>query len=433
VGWAGDGQRDAFTNDRRIVVSIVNTAVLDDFLQSELTAVDDPPHLLIADECHRYTGDTFSDVFTYHRTAELGLSATPTSNAGIGGDGEITPEDKLLLDELGEIYYSLTYDEALDRELISPFEVNYVGFDLTDRERTLYDQFTRKLSSAIGDIESRYGHRLSQLNGGYSQKLQVIKNDSDGPTPAISDYFEFTQDRRELIADAVARQSITLELLQRSIDDEKQTVVFQERIEQLEQLIAPFERRDRNPRTGKLTGTGETRQELYETYPELREIDLCYRGSLRRSEILAGDVSLRPFANKWNDFAMEWFRDEGHANVMLSVKALIEGVDVPSADVGIIRVSNSSIRQRIQTFGRVLRTGMMHLNNLSYTYSMREILSTNGCSKNTTGTSNWQVLKLITCIGNQKMVYSMGNYERLMNHYRPVAVGTKSKSPMWKI
>jgi len=38
------------------------------------------------------------------------------------------------------------------------------------------------------------------------------------------------------------------------------------------------------------------------------------------------------------------------------VKALIEGVDVPSADVGIIRVSNSSIRQRIQTFGRVLRT-----------------------------------------------------------------------------
>jgi len=130
---------------------------------------------------------------------------------------------------------------------------------------------------------------------------------------------------------------------------------------------------------------------------------------------------------------MEWFRDEGHANVMLSVKALIEGVDVPSADVGIIRVSNSSIRQRIQTFGRVLRTGMMHLNNLSYTYSMREILSTNGCSKNTTGTSNWQVLKLITCIGNQKMVYSMGNYERLMNHYRPVAVGTKSKSPMWKI
>jgi len=121
---------------------------------------------------------------------------------------------------------------------------------------------------------------------------------------------------------------LPLSCFQRSIDDEKQTVVFQERIEQLEQLIAPFERRDRNPRTGKLTGTGETRQELYETYPELREIDLAI-------EDLFDDPKFWPVMyhsghsrDKWNDFAMEWFRDEGHANVMLSVKALIEGVDV---------------------------------------------------------------------------------------------------------
>jgi superfamily II DNA or RNA helicase len=42
---------------------------------------------------------------------------------------------------------------------------------------------------------------------------------------------------------------------------------------------------------------------------------------------------------------------------MLSVKALIEGVDVPSADLGIVRVSSGSVRQRIQTLGRILRTG----------------------------------------------------------------------------
>lgn len=39
------------------------------------------------------------------------------------------------------------------------------------------------------------------------------------------------------------------------------------------------------------------------------------------------------------------------------MKALIEGVDVPSADVGLVRVSSGSVRQRIQTLGRVLRTG----------------------------------------------------------------------------
>ncbi|WP_342764759.1 helicase-related protein, partial [Haloferax sp. Atlit-6N] len=59
----------------------------------------------------------------------------------------------------------------------------------------------------------------------------------------------------------------------------------------------------------------------------------------------------------WNQFAMEWFRADGYANVMFSVKALIEGVDVPDADMGIIRVSSGSVRQRIQTLGRILRTG----------------------------------------------------------------------------
>jgi len=215
-----------------------------------------------------------------------------------------------------DIYYSLTYDEALDRaDLTVRGKLCRVQFDRSGTKSVR--SVCRKLSNAIGDIESRYGHRLSQLHGGYAQKLQVIKNECDGPTPAISDYFEFTQDRRELIADAVARQAITLELLQRSIDQDKQTVVFQERIEQLEQLIAPFERRDRNPRTGELTGTGETRQELYETYPELHDVDLAI-GSLRRSKFLAGDVSSGHSRDRWNDFAMEWFRDEGFANVMLS-------------------------------------------------------------------------------------------------------------------
>ena len=51
---------------------------------------------------------------------------------------------------------------------------------------------------------------------------------------------------------------------------------------------------------------------------------------------------------------MDMFRDNTR-KIMLSVKALAEGVDVPSADVGIIRVSTGSVRQRIQTIGRMLR------------------------------------------------------------------------------
>lgn len=354
VGWAGGGHKDRFGDGRRILVSIVNSAVQDDFLRETLEADDPDEHLLVADECHRYTGDAFSNVFDYRRTASLGLSATPLSNPE---DDERSAKDEMLLNELGEIYYELTYDEAIERNLIPEFRVKYVGFDLTDAERTTYEQLTENVVDAVSDIETRYGNRLYELNGSFAQKLQTISSSTDDPTPAISDFFRYTQQRRTLIADAIGRQAITLSLLQEIIEESQKSIVFQERIEQLERMVAPAESRGRNYRTGGVSEEYGSRQRLYEQYPGLEKAD-------KALENLFFDADYRPVmyhsghrSNAWNDFAVEWFGDNGFANVMLSVKALIEGVDVPSADVGIVRVSSGSVRQRIQTLGRVLRTG----------------------------------------------------------------------------
>ncbi|SDF96663.1 DEAD/DEAH box helicase [Halorientalis regularis] len=354
IGWAGGGHKDGFEDGYRILVSIVNSAVKDDYLHETLNTADATDHLLVADECHRYTGDTFSNIFDYPRTASLGLSATPLSDPS---DEELSPSDELLLEELGEIYYELSYDEGLERGLIPPFRINYIGFDLTDAEGTAYERLSDQVSDAVTKIENRYQNRLYDLNGSFARKLQVIKESIDGPTPAISDYFQYTQERRELVADAVARQAITLRLLEETIDNEQKAIVFQERIDQLEQMVAPKETRGRNPRTGDVSQADIDRTRLYEQYPALETVD-------RQLEDLFFSAKYKPVmyhsghrSDAWNDFAIEWFDDDGFANVMLSVKALIEGVDVPSADVGIVRVSSGSVRQRIQTLGRVLRTG----------------------------------------------------------------------------
>lgn len=354
VGWAGGGHKDRFENDHRILVSIVNSAVKDDFLGDTLAAANVDEHLLVADECHRYTGDTFSNVFEYPRTASLGLSATPLSDPG---EDDHSESDELLLSELGDIYYELTYDEGIARNLIPEFKVRYVGFDLTDAERTTYNRLSEKVSDAVSDIEMRYGNRIYDLNGSFSQKLQTIANSVDGPTPAVSDFFRYTQERRELVADAIGRQAISLSLLRETVSESRKAIVFQERIEQLERMVASAESRGRNYRTGEVATEYGDRQHLYEKYPGLEKADQAL-------EDLFFDADYRPVmyhsghrSDAWNDFAVEWFDDDGFANVMLSVKALIEGVDVPNADVGIVRVSSGSVRQRIQTLGRVLRTG----------------------------------------------------------------------------
>lgn len=354
IGWLGDGHKNGFEDGCRVLVSIVNSAVKNDALSETLQAAGVSEHLLIADECHRYTGDTFSNVFDCDRTASLGLSATPLSDPTAD---ERSPEDEMLVANLGEIYYELSYDEGQRRDLIPDFRINYIGFDLTDAEQMAYQRLTDAVVDAVTDIERQYQNRLYELSGSFSRKLQVIRNNADRATPAISDYFKYTQERRELVADAVARQAVTLELLSESVDNDQKAIVFQERIEQLERMVAPSETRGRDVRTGELSDTDVDRAQLYERYPALKRID-------RKLEELFFTASYRPVMyhsghrNKaWNDFAIEWFGDDGFANVMLSVKALIEGVDVPSADVGIVRVSSGSIRQRIQTLGRILRTG----------------------------------------------------------------------------
>ena len=48
-----------------------------------------------------------------------------------------------------------------------------------------------------------------------------------------------------------------------------------------------------------------------------------------------------------------YIRDQ--IDVLVACRALDEGIDVPRADFGIISASTSSIRQRIQRLGRVLR------------------------------------------------------------------------------
>lgn len=356
IGWAGNGHKDSHS-ECRIIVSIVNSAVKDDYLRKSLREANTDEHLLVADECHRYTGDVHSQVLKYPNSATMGLSATPLSTINPEED-ELTEDDELLLDNLGALFYHLNYEEGVERGLVSEFTINYVGFELTPAERHTYEQFSKKVSSAVQDIEARYSHRLGELHGSYPQKLQTILQTSDTPTPAISDFFEYTQRRRELIAEAVSRQAITHRLLESAIERDKKSIVFQERIKQLEQMVAPYDHRDEETQTGKYGSKESGRADLYRQYEnELDEVnrdleDLFFKGSYAPVMYHSGHQN-----DEWNDWAIEWFRDDGFANVMLSVQALKEGVDVPSADVGIIRVSSGNVRERIQTLGRILRTG----------------------------------------------------------------------------
>lgn len=356
IGFRGDGFKDSFGSSTiRVQILIVNSAIQSNFLRRDIEKLNEnTKHFLVADECHRYTGNKFQKIFECRYDATLGLSATPLEK---NYDKELSNEevklDSVLEDRIGPIFYELSYNKALKDKLISEFTVDYVAVDLNPVEQRKYDSLTRELKEALERINIRYGNRIDLMKGeSLDQKLRIILNSDESVDPAIGQYFKLVRERRDILYDSESRKGAYYYLLKKSIRDKKKIIVFHEKIEQLGEIVAPEIRRT---------------EALEKKSPYLKILD-------NKLQLLLYDQSYRPvmyhsFHEKefWNRWAMDWFRGDV-ANVMLSVKALIEGVDVPSADVGIVRVSSSSVRQRIQATGRILRRSRMGEHKKSVMY-----------------------------------------------------------------
>src|SRR2546421_10067067 len=65
------------------------------------------------------------------------------------------------------------------------------------------------------------------------------------------------------------------------------------------------------------------------------------------------------FSDSMRAESLRLFR-AGAAQIIVSARSLIEGFNVPSADLGIVVAASSSVRQRVQTLGRLLRKSRAH-------------------------------------------------------------------------
>jgi hypothetical protein len=100
---------------------------------------------------------------------------------------------------------------------------------------------------------------------------------------------------------------------------------------------------------------------------------------------------------------------EGRADVLVTVKALQEGIDVPDVGMGVSVASTASARQRIQTMGRILRlprvggvrldpdlapTKMLHLIYVRETVDVRIYREKDWNDETGPGRNRWWVWKL---------------------------------------
>jgi superfamily II DNA or RNA helicase len=314
VGRLGGGYSDDFGGPRRILIAVLSSArkALPDLVRR--AGVSD--HLLfVADECHRVGAPEMSAVLSTPRSYVLGLSATPERDDDAGLVTDLSPTGQLDR-ELGGIVYEMTFAEAIRAGVLPPFEIYHYGLSLTADEARQYHALTRAINDARREL--RASSQSARKAGGGEQLMAWARRVSargGGLSGLAARYVNDVTRRKRLLYRAANRSAATRLLVREALAGrtDARVILFHESIDEVVSLFELLAR-DELPVV----------MEHSELPRELREASL------------------------------DLFRT-GVAQVIVSARSLIEGFDVPEADLGIIVASSSSPRQRIQSIGRVLR------------------------------------------------------------------------------
>ncbi|MBU4372689.1 MAG: DEAD/DEAH box helicase [Proteobacteria bacterium] len=312
IGLMGGSQDLPPASDLRVLICVLNSARerLPEFVAKVRWA---ERMFLVVDECHRTSAEQSQRIFKAMPKYTLGLSATPERDSESEGlPSDEAYEQGVVGRALGPIIYDFTIKQSLAAGLLTPFEVWHIGLSLSPPEANEHARLSREITELRKSLQRR--HRQSSSKQGFLAWCQTQAK-RGGPAGGDAKHFISLANRRKrLLYRAKARFDITLGVLSESVTDpEGRAIVFHESIEEIESLFLLADERG-------LPAVLE-----HSKLPD----------SLRAENIDA-------------------FR-RGIARIIISAKSLVEGFNVPSADLGIIAASSGSVRQRIQSLGRMLR------------------------------------------------------------------------------
>lgn len=270
------------------------------------------PVLLIADECHRYCSGENQKIFAYQKSPlyrremsyTLGLSATPYHFY----------YEEVLVPSLGKCIYRYHVKEASREGTISRFAILQVGLSFSAEEREAYAVLTETAHILFKKLLREYPEvKKWRRTAAFFQKLREIASAEDDPECLPQRYLDTLYLRAMVCSQAEARDICTAELI-RKLSKKARIIIFCERIGQADLLI------------DRLT-------------------HMNIRGICRYHTGLTADARKQ---------SLDRFRDR-EDRILVTVRALDEGLDVPDASVGIVMSTSSKERQRIQRLGRILR------------------------------------------------------------------------------
>ncbi len=314
IGSLGGGAHDQLDQNIRILISVLPSASrkLPELVRRNGI---DKHVFLIVDECHRAGASEMQKLFETPRAYVLGLSATPERDDEIDGweaiehvsdtdDFKIKP---VLEREIGPVIFELNYVQAIEEGVLPSFTIEHYALSLEHDEARSYRALSNEITDIRRQLETRSRRGLALI--------RWCRSPVGSKDPRARRLISLTTERKQLLYGMQQRfkavDKLLTDVIQR--DPKSRIIIFHESIAAVMQLFAHL----------RMSG---------------------HRVVAEHSE----------FPDRLRSQAISCFR-RGVAQIIVSAKSLIEGFNVPSADVGIIVAASSSVRQRIQTLGQLLR------------------------------------------------------------------------------
>ncbi len=296
IGRSGSKFSDKL-KDKKIMIYVANSALK--FLNNHIKEdTSNPKLLLIADECHRYGSPMFSSIIKNDFDYTLGLSATPERESDYGFEEYLEPN-------LGNIIFKYEYAQAIKDGIISYFRVINYGITLSGKENNEYRRLSERIKDLRTILERRYPMILAKKDRYIAELRKHENSDSD-----IRRFLDLAVERKRRLYKSKSRVNCLMQLVNENKNHK--IMIFHEDVGSLKNIRDALRKEGYNP------------------------IMIHYKEMKDRIE------------------KFEKFKNDPHG-ILVSARMFSEGVDLPDVDVGIIAAASSSVRQKIQTMGRIIR------------------------------------------------------------------------------
>ena len=258
--------------------NVVNIMVLNSARTLAPKVAERFPTMLIVDECHRAASPANARSLEGQFVATLGISATP----------EREHDDHfrtVLVPALGSIIFRYDYDQALQDEIIVPFDLVNISVSMTTDEQHQYNSLSAQVTRAY-------------------HKFQAGLIDRDV-------FIRKLQQRARMASTSIQRIPVAIRIAEENRGN--RIIVFHESVNAAESILRILSAKN-------------------------------FNATIYHSRI-------NPGVRRDN---LRLYR-RGVFDVLITCRALDEGVNVPETNVAIVASSTASGRQRIQRLGRVLR------------------------------------------------------------------------------